>query len=384
MAAAWLIAAMLAGAAQAGAAETATVTVGTLPELRAALAEVGPGTTILVAPGTYDGGLDVRGVAGAAGRPIVVRAADRGRRPVFTGGGIHLSGVSHVELRDLVVEKVRSNGINVDDGGKLDAPARGVVLRDLVVRDAGPRGNIDGIKLSGLADFRVEGCTVERWGSSGSAVDMVGCVRGKVLGCTFRDGGDSGVQMKGGSESIVVRSCRFERAGERVLNVGGSTGMAFFRPEPRGYEAKDITVEGCTIVGGRAAVAFVGVDGAVVRRNTIIRPGRWGVRILQETREPGFVPSRNGQFIENLIVYRSDEMVLPVNVGDGTAPETFTFARNAWYAEDAPARSRPRLAPPIVEADGVFGVEPTFRDAGRGDYRLEGDALPGVGAREAR
>jgi hypothetical protein len=373
-----LIAALLASLAQAAGAE---VKVDTLPALRAALAKAGPGTTVLVAPGTYEGGLDVRGASGAEGRPILVRAADPKDPPVFTGGGVHLSGISHIELRGLTIEKVRGNGINIDDGGKLDTPARGVVLRDLVVRDVGPRGNLDGIKLSGLADFRVEGCTVERWGSGGSGIDMVGCVRGEIVGCTFREGGDNGVQLKGGTEAVVVRSCRFEGAGERAVNVGGSTGMAYFRPKPQGYEAKGITVEDCTIVGGRAAVAFVGVDGAVVRRNTIVRPGRFAVRILQETREPGFVPSRGGQFIENVIVYRSGEMVLPVNVGDGTAPETFTFARNAWYCEDAPARSRPRLETPIAETDGVYGIRPTFRDAARGDYRLEGDALRGVGAR---
>jgi hypothetical protein len=130
-------------------------------------------------------------------------------------------------------------------------------------------------------------------------------------------------------------------------------------------------VEDCTFVGSLAAVAFVGVDGAAVRHNTIYRPGRWGLRILQETRQPGFVPCRNGRFTDNLIAFRSDEMVLPVNVGPGTAPETFTLARNAWYCLDAPGRSRPRL--PIPEADGVYGVNPRFRDAERGDLRHRSD-----------
>jgi hypothetical protein len=116
-------------------------------------------------------------------------------------------------------------------------------------------------------------------------------------------------------------------------------------------------------------VAFVGVDGAVVRRNTIVRPRAFVFRILQETREPGFVPSRNGRFEGNLIVYRADELRAAVNVGDATAPETFALAGNAWYAEDAPDRSRPRL--PVAEAGGVYGVEPRFLDAANGDFRLD-------------
>ena len=37
----------------------------------------------------------------------------------------------------------------------------------------------------------------------------------------------------------------------------------------------------------------------------------------------------------------------PVNLGQGTAPETFEFARNWWYCIDAPERSVPRL--PVAE-----------------------------------
>ena len=37
-------------------------------------------------------------------------------------------------------------------------------------------------------------------------------------------------------------------------------------------------------------VAFVGVDGATVRHNTIYRPRRWGLRILQENRAAGLRP----------------------------------------------------------------------------------------------
>ena len=117
---------------------------------------------------------------------------------------------------------------------------------------------------------------------------MVGCHRGEIVACTFRHGdtvGDHGVQAKGGSSDVVIRRCRFEHAGQRAVNLGGSTGLAFFRPKPEGYEAKNITVEDCTFDGSMAPIAFVGVDGAIVRHNTIYRPRRWGFRILQETQK---------------------------------------------------------------------------------------------------
>lgn len=361
------------------------VAVDTLDGLRRALADAAPGTTIRIAPGTYRGGISARGLKGEAGRPIVLAAADPERPPVFEGGnvGLHLSGVAHVELHHLAIVGSKDNGLNIDDGGDPDRPAHHVILRGLVVRDIGPQGNRDGIKLSGVDDFRVEGCTVERWGDRGSGIDMVGCHRGEVAGCTFRHGdqqGDHGVQAKGGSSEIALRHCRFEHAGQRAVNLGGSTGPDYFRPRPRGHEAKDITVEDCTFLGSMAPIAFVGVDGATVRHNTIYRPGRWALRILQENNGEGFVPCRNGRFTDNLIAFRSGEMAVPVNVGPGTAPETFVLARNAWYCLDAPQRSRPNL--PVAEAGGSYGVDPRFRDADRGDLRAREDGPPNrAGAR---
>jgi hypothetical protein len=213
---------------------------------------------------------------------------------------------------------------------------------------------------------------------------MVGCHRGEIIGCTFRHGdttGDNGVQAKGGSSDVAIRRCRFESSGQRAINLGGSTGLAFFRPRPQGYEARDLLVEDCTFSGSATPVAFVGVDGAVVRHNTIYRPRKWGFRILQETREPGFVPCRNGQFTDNLVVFRSDEMSVPINIGDATDPQSFTLARNAWYCLDAPDRSRPSL--PIPETDGVYGVDPNLRDAQHGDLRLPpGSPVRSAGARQ--
>jgi hypothetical protein len=354
-----------------------TITVTDIFQLRRAVAQAVPGTSIRITPGIYRDGAFFRDLRGKPGKPIILTAADPKLPPVFEGSnsGLHLSDPAYVELHSLVIERVRGNGLNIDDGGTYDSPAHHILLRNLVIRDIGPAGNQDGIKLSGVDDFRVEGCTIERWGSGGSGIDMVGCHRGEIVGCTFRHGdtmGDHGVQAKGGSRDVVIRRCRFEHAGQRAVNLGGSTGLAFFRLKPQGYEAKDITVEDSMFIGSMTPIAFVGVDGAIVRHNTIYRPRRWAFRILQETREPSFVPCRNGQFTENLIAFQSDEMVVPINVGDATDPQSFTVARNAWYCLDAPDRSRPKL--PIPETDGLYGIDPGFRDAEAGDLRLRSDS----------
>lgn len=350
-------------------------------EFNRAVAVARPGDTVLLAPGEYGNNFSFAGVRGAEGRPVVIAAADPARPPRFTGrtAALHFSAPSHLELRDLLIEGARGNGLNIDDGGDPKTPAHHITLRNLRVRDIGPRGNADGIKLSGVDNFRVEDCVVERWGDRGSGIDMVGCHRGVIAGCTFRRGGDNAVQAKGGSADIIIRRCRFEDAGARAVNLGGSTGDSVFRPRltdfpaEAKYEAKDLRVEGCTFVRGGAAVAFVGVDGAVVRYNTFYRPSKYVIRILQEKTDAGFVPSRRGVFERNIVVFRADEWVTGgVNVGPNTAPETFTFAANLWYCEDRPERSRPQL--PTAEKDGIIGKDPRFNDPAKGDFGVSADS----------
>jgi hypothetical protein len=353
-------------------------------ELRQAVAQARPGTRIRLAPGTYPGGFYLPNVRGEAERPIIIAAEDPKNPPVIQGGpeGINLAHAAYVELEHLVISRVEDNGLNISDGGSFRAPAHHIVLRGLKVTDIGPQGNHDGIKLSGVDDFRIEGCTIERWGiGGGSAIDMVGCHRGVIEGNLFRHDpsvdpqGSNGVQAKGGSSQVTVRRNRFQYAGDRMIHIGGCTDLRFFRPplEPGAehWEAKDIRVEGNTFVGSDTPVAFVGADRAVVRFNTIYCPKHWAIRILQETRAPGFVPCRYGEFTDNIVVFRRDEWWDGgVNVIPGTAPRTFTFARNWWHCLNDPAGTKRLVRLPASEADGVYGRDPQFRNAAKGDLRL--------------
>lgn len=328
--------------------------------LRAALRDARPATTIKIAPGRYRPGVYAAKLRGTAADPIVIEGADPARPPSFEGGGEawHLSDCEFVTLRNIAVRGQSSNGINVDDGGTPETPSHHIILENVRVAEVGPTGNRDGIKLSGVDDFVVRRSVVEGWG--GQAVDMVGCHRGLIEDCTVqgREGFSqhSGPQTKGGSSQIVIRGCRFFDAGGRAVNLGGSTGLAYFRPKGALYEAKDIRVEGCVFVGSQAPVAFVGVDGAVVRYNTFYRPAKWVLRILQETTAAGFAPCRNGRFEHNLVVFRRADVQIFVNVGPHTRPETFAFAENLWFCEDRPGSSKPQL--PAAETGGVYGLDP--------------------------
>ena len=340
--------------------------------LTAALRAAKPGDVIRVAPGNYAGGISVSGVKGTVTAPVKLTAADPKQPPAIEGGasGLHLSGCSHVEISHFKFTGAQANGLNLDDGG-LAGSAKGIVLRDLVVTGTGPGGNRDGIKLSGVDAFLIERCRVEAWGTGGSGIDMVGCHDGQVRHCVFeRDAAgyaralqSNGVQMKGGSARVVVQRCRFIRAGGRGVNLGGSTGAAYMRPAETDAEARALTVEDCYFEDVLAPVAFVGVDEALVQFNTIVRPGKWAVRILQENQNTEFVPCRKGTFRDNIIVFQSGSLGEAVNISPGTEPASFTFTHNLWFCEDKPAESQRRVRLPVKEEAGKYGMDPKLDPA---------------------
>ncbi|WP_265594820.1 right-handed parallel beta-helix repeat-containing protein [Haloferula sp. BvORR071] len=329
-----------------------TVVVKNPSELSAAIGKLKDGDTLKIGPGEYPGGNSVGGVAN-----LTVEALDPKSPPLFKGGSNawQFSRCQGLKLRYLHCRGQTGNGFNIDDGGKREEPVKGVVIEDLRVEDIGPQGNFDGIKCSGLQDLRIERCEISGWG--GQAIDFVGCSESVITGCRIsgKEGFSqhTGPQFKGGCSKVIIEMCTFKDAGERPIQVGGSTGLDYFRPPGAKYEAKDIIVRGNTIEGGMCACAFTGVDGAEFSNNTILRPEKWIFRVLQETRVEGFAPCRNVKVMNNKITFRREQVGTELNISEGTAPETFVFEGNRWLAEDRPQASKPKL--PVEEKGGVYG-----------------------------
>jgi Right handed beta helix region len=337
-------------------------TVRNTEELRAAFQSAQPGTTIVLAPGRYSPDISVESLRGTKDKPIIIAAADERHPPLFAGGKVafHFIGCSYITLRGVKVSGCTGNGINADDAGNPKEPSVGMVFKNIVIEDIGPKGTFNGLKLSGLDNFAVRGCTFSGWG--GSAIDMVGCHGGVVQNCMFfgKPGfsQDTGVQVKGGSERIMVIQNVFKQAGSRAINLGGSTDLEFFRPKVRNYEAKDIEVAGNHIIGSRSPIAFASSIQCVVRHNTIVNPENWVLRILQEQPTDKFLPCQQGVFKDNLIIF--DRRVKDfANVGEDTKPETFSFTGNAWFCTDG--NRRPTL--PTQETGGIYQVDPMLENA---------------------
>jgi hypothetical protein len=324
--------------------------------------------------GTYLGTTYAGSLEGTADAPIAI--VGEGEAVLDADGAsevLHVAEARYVVVEHLTLQNATVNGINVDDGGTYDTPAEYVVMRDLVVRSIGTGGNNDCIKLSGLDRFLLTGSDVSGC-NAGDAVDMVGCHDGVIAANRFHDTpGSGGIQAKGGSSGTLIHGNVFVGVAGRSINAGGSTGLEFFRPLDAPYEAAGLRIVANVFVrSGDTPIAFVGCDGCVFANNTVIDPQTRVTRILQETVDARLVPCRNGVFVNNVVVFQTGVIGNPdrfANVGPDTAPETFGFGSNLWFATDDPGWTGPTLPAPIpAETGSVIGQDPAFEDAAAGNY----------------
>ncbi len=338
-----------------------------------------PGTQIILRGGSHVSGQGIRDLHGEPNAPILITGAADESPALFRGGhtAIQLSDPRYVILQNLVVEGSTGNGINIDDAGTFDTPAQHVILRNLTVRDIGPSGNRDGIKLSGVDHFRVEDCTIERSGSGGSAIDMVGCHDGLFLHNLIREYRSTGIQAKGGSADVIIYANRFEnpQTGGRAINMGGSTGMQYFRPQDAPYEAARITVWANIFIGGETPVAFVGCEYGLFAHNTVFQPTNWTARILQENNHSRLVQSQNNIYVNNIVAVEHQVSTF-VNIGPNTRPETFIFANNLYYHMTNPRFRNPNLPGNVF--GNIIQKNPLFVDLENRNFHLQKNS-PAIG-----
>lgn len=327
------------------------------PTLEAAAAVVDPGDTILFSAGVHAGGQYVSGLQGRSDAWITIMGS-LGEEVIIRGGtnGWQLVDAVFLHISGFILEGQTGNGWNFDDGGSFDTPAHHIVIEHCEWRGIDATGNNDQLKLSGLDSFQVRNCSFRDGAAGGSMIDMVGCHDGLFIDNVFERAGSNAIQAKGGTRRIRVERNRFVDAGLRGINIGGSTGLQFFRPQGVTYESAEIWIYGNLFVRSQAPVAFVGTVNSRVVNNTFLYPEKWAIRILQETTEPGFVQCGDNVFSNNIVVLGNVAANPTVNIGGNTRPETFIFQNNLWYNVDNGSWAGPNL--PSTETGGIIGRNP--------------------------
>lgn len=333
-----------------------------------------PGDTIRIHPGNYRGTFLISNLRGTAKSPIVIMGADKNQVLMDAGTeGFHFSDVAYLKIQDLTFSGQTANGMSIDDAGSFDTPSKHLIISNCDFKNMGAQGNNDFLKLSGVDSFEVSNCKFINGAAGGSGIDMVGCHYGVIKNCTLDSMGANSIQIKGGSQYIRVENNVFHNGGQRSLNLGGSTGRAFFRPQNATFEAADLQVYGNVFIKSQVPIAFVGSERVDVANNTIYLPEKWIIRILQETVDTSrFVPCRNNWFRNNIIYY-SNVVNTPVNIGGNTLPATFLFGHNLWYNHSDPSNSSPKL--PVTETDAINGQDPLFINAHQFSLQAKSPAI---------
>ncbi len=342
-----------------------------------AAAAAQPGDTILIHPGSYRGPFYIELLQGRRDAWITIKGTDRDL-VVFEGGleSMHFSKINYIFLSDFTVKGQTGNGLNIDDGGTLQTPAHHVSIEHCVFRDISATGNSDLLKLSGLDSFLISNCIFENGSAGGSGIDMVGCHQGIIEKSVFRNQGSNSIQAKGGSSELQIRQNQFISGGQRSLNLGGSTGAAFFRPAGANYEARNLLVYANIFLGAMAPIAYVGCQEVKVIHNTIIQPEKWILRILQESSDTSFYKScANNTFANNIVVV-NNSLSTDVNIGPNTLPATFKFKNNLWYHLQNASWRGPVL--PVMEMNGILQKDPLFVNVAGGNYHLNSNS-PAIG-----
>lgn len=348
------------------------------PTLSAAIAAVQPGDTIEIHAGSYSGGLFFANLKGTPAQWITIRGR-AGETVIFQGGNnaLQLTDPAYLHFKNLIFQQQTGNGFNTDDGGSYDTPAQHLIFEKCTFRDMAVSGNNDLLKLSGLDDFEIRNCTFLNGAAGGSGIDMVGCHRGLILGNYFENMGSNAIQAKGGTEHIRIEANFFKNCGQRTLNLGGSTGLAFFRPDTAHFEAANLQVYSNIIVGSVAAVAYVGSVNVEVVNNTIYLPEKWVLRILQETVDPArFLECGDNSFVNNIVV-RNAGLSTETNIGPNTRPQSFSFSNNLWYHLSNSNWGGPSI--PVADPNMLINQDPLLNNPVGGDFHLPANS-PAVGA----
>jgi hypothetical protein len=238
-----------------------------------------PGDTVLIDPGLYEGSVWVES-AGAPGAPIVVRSASGLGTVQLQGGGETLNigaGAHDLVFEGLELRGSRDNLVHVQGG------AHDVVLRDLIVHDAGDDG--DGIKVNQARRVLIERVECYRPGRrpdrpdgnpAQECIDLLDVEQVVVQDCYLHDGGNMLVYAKGGSRDVVIQ--RNIVVGQGPEAIDPCVGLGAWTDRDllggREYEAEDVVFRNNLVAHCRAgAVGVYDARRALVLHNSLVDDG---------------------------------------------------------------------------------------------------------------
>ncbi len=348
-------------------------------DMRPILEKIEPGDEILLLPGRH---LPIRlnSVKGTREEPITIRSLDPAEPSVIMKAdvGIHMIDAAHIRISDIIIDQPTSAGIIIEASRAqgMESPATGSVAVERVrVRGVGvgQQGQRPAVRVDAVKDVAIKHCQFKGW--CGIGCDIVASENVTFQHCDFiagdRTAESMAMRMRAGSETVHVEQCHFEKCGvEAALLIGGATGREQFIPAITGeikadarYEARAITVAGCTFIDQACPFIFAHADRVTVRNNTIVRPQRYVMAALQASDDPAVASNRHLTFGQNLITWRAGKLSGLLLLDQANKDVSLAFEENLWWSDD-PVAVRSRMIPGIARQQfpQVLDIDPKLDD----------------------
>lgn len=274
-----------AGYTRAGFTALRTVNVSTQAELETALGSALPGDDIVLANGTYSGNINLTTNKGTLANPVRIRAANEHLAiisPASTASDtIGVGGSAYWIFQDLKIVSpfnasknsfhIRATGI----GSPSFSPAQ-FTLFDNLLWD-GAVGDM--LKVSKARDITINDCTFRNFsGSSEGGIDVVGCKNIRITNNTMTDMTWMGLNMKAGTENILVEGNTFTNINKSAMEVGGNSSNntnvfwpgEYVEPDQPGYTIKNAVVRNNTVNGAEVGMKIIAAWDALIENNTIL------------------------------------------------------------------------------------------------------------------
>lgn len=332
------------------------------PTIADAIADITPGTRVLLAPGTYSGAT-ITSKQGTLDAPIWFEGPSTGGAKIMGGGGpgIHLVSAQYWVIRNLEIGGLSMQpGINVDDGSTAGSAHHVVIDRVTIGSAQNPC-----VQMTGVTDVTIRDSTL---GACDRGVMMVGVQRATIARANIGAIVTAGVALAGGSADIEVRQSVIEHVENGVgIWIGGDSTAGQFRPPltaaTGNTEATNVRVFDNAIRDVQDGVKCSNCTASLVAHNLIRRVSAFVLKLDQPYTSLGsfaFAPAGGVRFVDNAIEIGSSAEAFN-DGGGGTAPASCTFSHNLWLQAGATAW-KPTL--PSVETLGIYGKPSGYTDAG--------------------
>jgi hypothetical protein len=234
-----------------------------------AAATVQPGDTVLIQPGTYDGGITVN-TGGTVSAPITFQAngagvvieGSGGERDAFFITGADLQGADYIVVDGLTIQHAERAGMRIDN-------ANHVTVRNCTFADNGTWG-----LFTDFSDYT----TVEDSEAYGS-VDQ------------------HGIYISNSSDYPTIRGNRLHHNHDCGLHMNGDISMGGDGIISHAVVENNIIYENG--VGGGSGINMDGVTDSVVRNNLLYNNHASGISVFQLD---GGSPSQNNRVLNNTVI----------------------------------------------------------------------------------